>query len=523
MYQLRNYQQWIYDSIKKVFAKIKKIVVVAPTRSGKTILFSKIAKKFESAGYPVLILTHRQEIFDQTLDKLSEFEISVGQIKTGKMLTKNLIQLGMIQTVGNLIKKQDRIEKSGFKKVEIIQTPSLILIDEGHHATSKTWRFVLEYYNDVPRICFTATPERLDGSGLVDLFDVLITGKSTQWMIDNHWLSKPVHLCPPSPLDKENLKVRMGDYDKKSQSEIMKKHVVCGEVVKDYRKFFNGAPVIAFCCTIDHAEKMTIAYLDDGWKAIVIHGKLTRKQRDDAMDGFRNGKYQVLISVDLIGEGVDVPACAGVQLLRKTKSLALYLQMSARGLTPIYADGFDLEDPAQRAAALAAGKPESIILDHAGNYWIHGKITRDRDWSINHKKRDSKKIVTIKKVTCPDCEYSWEFGTKICPNCGFSFEAAIKKQKEFEFYELKETLININEIESENVDALTKTILRIKDYKNKNACMYAILNKKIEESEGNMKNKIRAMCDGLDYNKFYHNRVWDYLRSKHGEKLDKLA
>jgi superfamily II DNA or RNA helicase len=413
----------------------------------------------------------------------------------------------------------------GIESFSKVKKPDLIIIDECHHSVSKTWSAVLEYCNDVPRIGFTATPERLDGSGLVDLFDKLVIGKSTKWMIDNYWLSKPIHLRPPSPLDKANLKTIMGDYDKKTMSEIMKKHVVCGNVVKYYREFFNGKPVIVFCCTIDHAEQMTTAYKNDGWNAEIIHGKMTTKQRDEVMNAFRDGSLNQLVSVDLIGEGVDVPDCYGVQLLRKTQSLSLYLQMSARGLTPIYADGYDLEDFEQRKKALSEGKPESIILDHAGNYWTHGSLEKVREWTIDHKKRTKKDRVTIKKISCPECHFDWEIGIMKCPNCGHDFAIARQQKKKFEMHELKDKLINVNEIEENEAESLSKVIMRLKEYepKSKQSAMMAILHSSINNDEINIMKKIDSMCMGLGYNKDYKYRVFNFLREKYGEKLDKLA
>jgi superfamily II DNA or RNA helicase len=507
---------------KKAILTSKKICSVAPTRSGKTIMFADMSRRMEDAGKYVLVLTHRQEIFDQTFLKFSEFGISAGQIKSDKLITRNLIQLGMIQTVHKRLQKQEKMKKR-FKNFTIIKKPDLIIIDECHHTVSKTWKEVLDYFDDVPRIGFTATPERLDGTGLIEVFDTMVIGRSTQWMVDNHWLSRPVHLCPPSPLDKANLKLRMGDYDKQSQTDIMKKHVVCADVVKSYREFFNGAPVIVFCCTIEHAITMTEAYERDGWKPAIIHGKMTKKQRNDSMDGFRSGKYQLLISVDLIGEGVDVPAAAGVQLLRKTKSLSLYLQMSARGMTPVYADGYNLEDDHQRKKALQEGKPESIILDHAGNFWNHGSILKEREWSIDHKKRNNREKQTIKKITCPVCAFSWEVDTKICPHCGHSFDVAARQKKEFEMHELKEKLINVNDIEKMQAESLSKVILRIKTYDNKRNAMFKILHNSIRDGEINLKNKIAAMTDGLGYKSEYKYSVWKFLRGKYGAKLDDLA
>ncbi len=524
MIKLRNYQEDLKQLIRQALKKSRSVIACAPTRSGKTVIFADIAQKMQAAGKKVLVLTHRSEILEQIIKALSELNISAGQIVSGKFITKNQIMVGMIQTVHNKLKKQDKLkEKFRFKKFDIIEKPDLIIGDEIHHATSKTWKEVLLYFGDVPRIGFTATPERLDGSGLCELFQILVIGRNTKWMVDHHWLSEPVHLCPPSPLDKATLKIKMGDYDKKSQSEIMKKHIVCADVVKSYRQFFDGAPVIVFCCTIEHAEQMVISYQKDGWNPVIIHGKLTSKQRNDAMEGFKNGTYNQLVSVDLIGEGIDVPVCSGVQLLRKTQSLSLYLQMSARGLTPVHAPGYDLENDAQRKQALMEGKPKSIILDHAGNYWIHGSITKVRDWSINHKKRNSRKVITIKKITCPKCKFDWEADIQKCLHCGYDFKTAHKQRKEFQMHELKDKLINVNEIEQVEAESLSKIILRIKDYKNSKNAMFAILHQKIKDNEGGLQRKIDAMCNGLGYKEGYKHRVWSHLREQYGDRMDRLA
>ena len=526
-YKLRDYQEDLISQTRSAYnnsPETPKIVVTAPTRSGKTIIFASMAKKIQDNNKKVWILTHRQEIFDQTFEKLVDFGISPGQIRSDKNLSKNNVQVAMIQTLYNVLKKQERIKKDyKFNKFEIVEKPDLIIIDECHHSKSKTWQDTLTYYDDVPLIGFTATPERLDGKGLCDIFDALVIGNDTQWMIDNYWLSKPIHLCPPSPLDKVNLKKIMGDYDKKSQAEIMKKHIVCANVVKSYREFFNGAPVIVFCVTIDHCEQMEKAYREDGWNPVVLSSKMKKKERRDAVSGLREGKYNQLISCEVVSEGFDVPAVYGVQLLRKTASLALYLQMSARGLTPIYSEKYpNIEDINVRKKAIKEGKPESIILDHAGNYWLHGSITKKRDWSIDHKTRKIKKN-TIEKLTCPKCFYSWEFNVKKCPHCGHSFEKEKAEAKLFEMHELKDRLIDIADLKNNEADNLSKVIMRIKDYDNKNKAMIAIMHNSIRHQELNLQNKLKGMCEGLGYDRKYHYRVWQHLKKTYGDKLDRLA
>ena len=197
--------------------------------------------------------------------------------------------------------------------------------------------------------------------------------------------------------------------------------------------------------------------------------------------------------------------------------------MFARGLTPIFADGYNLEDNYERKQALQAGKPESIILDHAGNYFIHGSVLKDRDWDINHKKRKGKKKAEIQKVECPDCFFTWPPGIKKCPHCGFDFDAAGKAKKQFEMVELKEKLVNVEELEEVEAESISKVIQRIKNYKNKKNAMFAILHNSIKDGESNMKKKVSALCNGLGYDQKYKHRVWRHLRDQYGERLERLA
>lgn len=525
--KLREYQTELLTQIKTVFHKpFKKLVAVAPTRSGKTVVFAHIASKYHDVKKRVLIILHRSEICDQTIEKLEAFGIHAGQIRATKNISKNMIQVAMVGTLLNRIKKQEKLRQNPkYENISIIEKPDLIIVDECHHSISPTWKEVLKYYHDVPVIGFTATPERMDGTGLIDIFEKLVIGKSIKWMVDNHWLSKPIHLCPPSPLEKANLKIKMGDYDKQAQSDIMKKHIVCADVVKSYKKFFDGKPIIVFCCTVEHASIMEKEYRDAGWNAKALHAKMNSGERKKIIQDFKDGKINQLISVNIVSEGFDTPECYGIQVLRKTKSLSLYLQMFARGLTPIYAPGYNLEDDRERKIALQKGKPESIILDHAGNYWVpgHGSILKDRDWNIEHGKRKEKN--EIPHIECPDCHFTWEAGTKKCPMCGHDFSKAEAERKLFEMHELKEELIKVSDIEEAEAESLSKTIIRIRQYKNPRSAMIAILHRGIEHGEGGIMKKIESYCHGLGYDEKYKYRVWNYFvdfYAKNGKNIENL-
>jgi superfamily II DNA or RNA helicase len=520
MYKLREYQQELISNIKIALQKHNKIVAVAPCRAGKTIVFSHIAKKMEDAGKRVLILTHRKEIFDQTFEKLCSYGINPGQIRTGKEITKNLVQVGMVQTVLNLIKKQNRIQET-MPNFKLIEEPDIMLPDEFHHICASTWSDVVTFFPKAIMIGFTASPIRLDGKGLIDHASCIVSGKSTKWMIDNYFLSRPIHLCPKSPLDAKKIKKVRGDYDKESQTKEMTKSIVVGNVVDLYKQYFNGAQIIVYCCSIKHCEVMEKAYSVAGWKPVIIEGRYTHKKRTEIMDDFRDGKYNQLISVDLLGEGIDCQGVFGIQVLRKTASLSKYIQMFSRGLTPVYVDGYDLENIEQRKIALQKGKPESVILDHVGNYFEHGAIDKSHEWSLDHKKRNEK--TTIAKKECPECHFSWELNIKICPACGHDFVKASEIEKEHAMIELQEELVNVADIGSQQAGELAGVINRIKEYsKNKNNAMFAEMHKSVNKGETGLQEKLKALCHGLGYNEYYHHRVWQYLRDSYGDKMDEL-
>jgi superfamily II DNA or RNA helicase len=524
MYKLRDYQQTLYDNIKIALKTSIYILVCAVTRSGKTVLFSALAKKWDEAGKKVWIILHRDEIFQQTCEKLAAFEINYGQIKSKAYVTKNNIQVAMIVTLKKRIQKQKRmIKQYGFKKWGFLEKPNVILFDEGHHCASDTYEYIANEYPDVPRIGFTATVNRLDNKPLLPFFDTMILGESMRWMMDNYWITDCIHLCPDSPLENIKLKIKNKDYDTDQQETIMTDNLVIGNIIKHYETYLRGLQTICFVCNQKHAEIMKEKFDNAGYKSQIISSETTN--RKTIIDDYRDGKYPILISINIVAEGFDVPICYGVMLLRKTKSESLYLQQVSRCLTPIYAEGYDLENKEERRKAMMAAKPKGIILDFVSAYWEHGRIDKDRNWTLEARTKKQREQNKIKKVTCPPpCCFSWEIGTKICPICGHNFKIpSEKKRKEFQMHELDEKLINVNHIEQMSAAALQENIERIKKYKNQKSAMTEILHSSIRDGELNMKEKIDIMCRELNFDKEYQNRVWRHLKKEYGERLDRLA
>lgn len=295
-----------------------------------------------------------------------------------------------------------------------------ILVHNCHHAVCNTATKIIGHYPDASILGVTATPIRLNGAGLGSVFEHMILGPTTQWLTDQAYLSPAKYFGPPSKANLSNLHTRGGDYIVSELEEVMDQGVITGDAVAHYKRICDGVPMIVFCVSIAHAKHVAEEYRNAGYRAESVDGNLSDEDRDDRIQGLASGKYQIITSCELIGEGLDVPVVVAVQILRPTESLVYHLQFIGRALRPIYADGYDLDDLEQRITAMMEGpKKTAFILDHVGNTGKHGFATTPRNWTLEGRvKRSCDKPPATR--TCDVC-YAVHPPAKNCPFCGFEY------------------------------------------------------------------------------------------------------
>ena len=410
MLQERKYQE---DALKCLRQKIKqgkkRLLLVLPTGSGKTVIFSKITKKCFDNDKKVLILVHKKELVQQASDKLKSFEVEHGIIQSGKPWKQCAIQVASVQT---LVLRLNFM--SHYK-------PDVIIVDEAHHvAPNNTWSKVLGKYPDAVTLGVTATPERLDGNNLGFYFEDLIVGVNIPYLVSKNYLAPHVVFAPPSKLNTSKVRTIGGDYNLKELAEETIQADIVGDAVEQYRLHADGLPAIAFCVSIKHAEVTCERFKKEGYKAAVVDGKMKEKDRDAAIQGLANGSVQVLCSCMIVSEGTDIPEVACAILLRKTKSMGLYMQQVGRILRP-------------------QKNKTAIILDHVGNTKEHGFVDEPRAWSLECKPRRKRKNEKAPAVqTCKICFASFR-PSKICPACGHEI---IPTQRELTEAEGKLEILN---------------------------------------------------------------------------------
>lgn len=400
MIQLRDYQLDLVDGVRGAYRAGRRApLVVSPTGSGKTVLFAYIAQGTSAKGNSVVILVHRQELVDQTCRTLRAFGVGHGVIAAGRTPDRSLpVQVASVQTY---VRRLDSFR------------PALIIADEAHHATAGSWRKVIQHHPQARVLGVTATPQRLDGKGLKDVFDDLIRGPEVADLIAGGHLAPPVYYAPPVVADLSHIGTRGGDFAQEELAAEMDRPTITGDAVEHYSRICRGAPAVAFCCSVQHAQHVAEQFQAAGFRAATIDGTMDKEARREVVRMLGDGRLHVLTSCEIINEGFDLPIVTAAILLRPTKSLGLHLQQVGRVLRP------------------APGKERAVILDHVGNLSRHGFAEDVREWTLDGRKKKKRKATDeedIQTRQCPQC-FRCHPPAPVCPECGHEYP---RKEREIE-------------------------------------------------------------------------------------------
>lgn len=383
---LRPYQATGVAEIRAAFAAgTKHVVYVAPTGSGKTVLFAYVVAGAVARGNSVVIVGHRQEIVDQIGEALAALGVAHGIIAAGHPETPGPVQVASAATL--------------VRRLGPLDPPDLLVLDEAHHAVAGTWERIIAAAPEARILGCTATPERLDGKGLSDVFDTMVLGPSVAELIAAGYLSKFAAFAPDRSPDLAGVRSRGGDFAVEQLSQAMSSGVVIGAAVDEYARRCPGAPAIVFAVDIAHSQLVAERFAERGYRAAHVDGNTPADERRAMIAALGTGELQVLCNCGLISEGVDVPNVVAAILLRPTKSLALHLQQVGRALRP------------------APDKPRALILDHAGNTLRHGLPDEPRAWSLEGRgKGESAGSAVVTR--CRQCGALNPAAAMVCIECG---------------------------------------------------------------------------------------------------------
>lgn len=393
---LRDYQAAIVDNVIAAYRDgARSVLVVLPTGGGKTVIFSRVVRGAAAKGKRVGVLAHRVEIVEQICVALDREGVSYGLIAPGAPQTAHLVQVASVATLAR------RLD-------EYADSFDLVVIDEAHHAVAGSWGKIIAAMLKARILGVTATPERLDGRGLGDVFEAMVDGPSTGDLIAQGFLSRFRVFAPATAPDLSGVRTRLGDYEIGGLRAAMGGLVIESTVV-EYSRICPGTPAVAFCVDIAHSEAVAARFRSHGYRAAHVDGETPAGERRRLIAQLGTGELNVLINCGLISEGVDIPTIGATILLRPTQSLALYLQQVGRSLRP------------------APGKQRALILDFAGNSLRHGLPDDDRIWSLKSKPRRERPTSAASVRRCSECGAVNPANARECLECGASLLTALER------------------------------------------------------------------------------------------------
>ena len=332
--ELRPYQKESHDRVFEEWKKVDNTLLVLPTGTGKTVVFSKIIETAVKEGKRALIIAHRDELLEQArnkLEALSGLKCSIEKAEETCLDSFFRVTTGSIQTLSR-DSRLNRFDRDYW---------DLIVIDEAHHALSESYKKVIDYFDSAKLLGVTATPDRGDLKNLGEVFESLAYEYSLPRAIKDGYLSPIKALTIPLEIDLSSVKQQTGDFAAGDLGTALDPYLdaIADEMVKNA----SDRKIVVFLPLIETSKKFTRILNSKGFKAVEVNGQ--SKDREEKLRDFDNGKYNVLCNSMLLTEGWDCPSVDCVVVLRPTKVRALYSQMVGRG-TRLY-----------------PGKEELLILD----------------------------------------------------------------------------------------------------------------------------------------------------------------
>lgn len=345
----------------------------------------------------VLVLAHRTELCDQHEENFRKNQIS----------TKN-ITVATVQSV--------------YRHLDDYRDIYTVIADEAHLFKARTFEHVIKHFREKCNsfvVGFTATPRRLSGESMRDIFEAMVVGPGTAELIQRKCLAPYTYLCPATA-DVAKLQKRAGDYAVEDIESVMDKKIY-GDAIREYSERCEGKQGIAFCCSIKHSEALAQQFRDAGIPAEHLDGNVPKKRRKEVMERFRAGDIKVLTNVNLFAEGISVDGIHVVMLLRPTLSLSLYLQQCGRGLR--YEDA-----------------KTCVILDFVRNVHVHGLPDMEHRWTlegapVTHKEFNEDGTLSLR--VCPMCFKTFKTAPR-CPFCSEEYPISPRELEQIEAIRLRE-------------------------------------------------------------------------------------
>jgi superfamily II DNA or RNA helicase len=409
----RPYQAQLISGVYTAWQNVRNVLAVLPTGGGKSMCLSHIAAAEPGA---VAVVAHRAELVSQLSVALGREGVPHRVIGPAT-LQRTCVQSQLDDGGHSYYDPNARVAVCSVNTLVRMKPNDpwlaqvrLWITDECHHVTvGNMWGDACAMFPNARGLGVTATPLRADGKGLGrhadGVFDEMVVGPTMRELIRSGFLSDYRVISAPSDLDLSDVPLSAsGDYSPPKLSAARRRSRITGDVVREYLRHAPGKLGVTFDVDIDAATNTADAFRAAGVPAEVVSSKTPDSVRASIMRNFKARRILQIVNVDLLGEGVDVPAIEVVSFARPTHSYGLFVQQMGRGLR------------------LMEGKAKAIIIDHVGNVMRHGLPDRKQHWTLDRRDKRSKAgpsdAIPMRTCLNEECLAPYERIYDCCPHCG---------------------------------------------------------------------------------------------------------
>jgi DNA repair protein RadD len=403
MLKLRPYEERAVAELQQRFKKHRRVLGVAPTGSGKTVIAAAFVQQHVRGR--VLWLAHRIELVRQAYWQLLDAGMEASEVGILSGVEKRNVNARVLIASVPMFARHP------------VPNVSLFVVDEAHHVAASSYRDIVEVKADAKVLGLTATPWRLDGEALGDVFDDLcVMAKPGELIVGGFIMEAVVYGISQEKATELAGEVKGSgkDYSAQKLDKAMRKHPLMADIIHEWFRLSEGRPTIVYACSLEHAKEILKRFRIAGVTAEYLNWSTPADERE-AMLGtpqksgrLSSGETKVVVNLGILTEGIDCPPVKCIVIARPTKSLTLYRQMCGRGSRP-------------------DGEQRPLVHDHAGNVWRHGLPDAEQEWSLEgHAKANG--VAPVKQ--CEACGCISALGCKKCPQCGQVFPCEPKELSE---------------------------------------------------------------------------------------------
>lgn len=375
---LRPYQErGLAEALAAYRAGARSVLLVSPTGSGKTSLFSHLIAQLHAKGKRSLLLVHRRELATQACNRLREFGVPHGLIMAGEAPQPwHGVQVASVQTLTR----------------RLAPRAELVVCDEAHLSTAATWAGILTQYPAARILGVTATPWRLSGKPLAGAYDSVVVVSTPAQLREQGFLCDYVGFSYRTP-DLSTVRTTAGEYNERDSAAAMGQSAIVDNIVEEWGKHARDMSTVVFAVTVEHSRQLADKFRAAGVAAEHLDGATPLEMRKAILRRVELGQTRVLCNVGVAVEGLDIPRLKCCILARPTKSVSRYLQMVGR-----------VRRPWEGVTAR--------IHDHAFCIGAHDLPDAERDYSLTAKAEKPPSL-----STCSEC-FAMYPPAGACPNCG---------------------------------------------------------------------------------------------------------